>query len=228
MSRPIKPQIHIFFPEASHRGKKVELCESFYIIHSFQRKVTQAKIAHYAEEFENEFNMAIKNTIKKNSQYPNDLFFIVLDTDINASSSNLDTVISRIQSLNKKYGKNAAIILSGRSFEVWLCMYDRQQYTTPYTSQHNLYTDVDPLYEKKEKWYSENASRLYEKYSDAKAASILSKQNVYTNTPNPPPSGFNLVINCPDFSNNAILTYLVGTTPFTYFEHLIDTIKEYE
>jgi hypothetical protein len=172
--------------------------------------------------------LAIKNTIKKNSQNPNDLFFIVLDTDINASSSNLVTVTSRIQSLNKKYGKNATIILSGRSFEVWLCMYGRQQYTTPYTSQHNLNTDVDPLYEKKEKWYSDNATRLYEEYSDAKATSILSKQNVYTTTPNPPPSGFDLVLDIPDFSNIAILTYLVSTTPFTYFEHLIDTIKRYE
>lgn len=228
MSRPLKPQIHIFFPEASHRGNKIDLCEYFFIKHSFQRKVTKAKIVPYAEDFEKDFNNAIKEKNKKKSLTSHDLFFIVLDTDINANRANKATIASQISLLNKKYGEDAKIILSGRSFEVWLCMYGRQQYTTPYTSQTNLNNDVISLYEKKESWYLENATRLYDQYPNAKEASILSKQNVYNSTPNQPPTGNDLVNEIPDFSNFAVIDYLVSTTPFTYIEHLIDNIKEYE
>jgi hypothetical protein len=228
MSRRIKPQIHIFFPEASHRGNKIDLCEFFFIRHSFQRKVRLAKIVSYAEDFEKDFKIAIKEKNKKNSLNSHDLFFIVLDTDINANRANVGTVISQLQTLNQKYGNDAKIILSGRSFEVWLCMYGRQQYTKPFTSQSDLNNDVKYMYEKKEKWYIDNAVRLYDQFQNAKAASILSKQNVYQTTHNPPPHGFNLVNNLPDFSNQVVLNYLVGTTPFTYIEHLIDTIKQYE
>lgn len=227
MNRNIKPQIHIYFPEASHRGNKIDLCEYFFIKHSFQRKITQAKIVPHAEEFEKDFNVAIRNSNKKNSVTVNDLFFIVLDTDIHANRTNLGTVITQIQSLNQKYS-NAKIILSGRSFEVWLCMYGRQQYTTPYTNQSNLNSDVNHTYEKKEKWYLENATRLYDEYPNAKQSSVLSKQNVYNTTPSSPPNGHDLVNDIPDFSISAVVTFLASTTPFTYIEHLIDTIKQYE
>lgn len=230
MSRKLKPHIHIFFPEASHRGNKIDLCEHFFIKHSFQRKVTQAKIVSYAEDFEKDFNMEIKSKKKRYSPNPSDLFFIVLDTDITANRTNIDNVISQIQSLNNKYGDDAHIILSGRSFEVWLCMYNRQEYTTPYNSQDELNRDVisSTKYVKKESWYINNADRLYDQYPNAKTASILSKKNVFKTTPTQPPDGIDLVYKIPNLSNIAVIHYLVNTTPFTYIEHLIGTIKQYE
>lgn len=228
MSRPIKPQIHIFFPEASHRGNRIDLCEHFFIKHSFQRKVTNVKIIHYAEEFEKKFILAIKNKNKNNSISSQDSFFIVMDTDIKPNRENVHSVISQIQSYAKTYGNNAQIILSGRSFEVWLCMYDRQQYTAPFTNQSRLNSDVKSSYEKKEIWYIKNATRLYDDYLQAKDASILSKRNVYNTTPTPTPSKYDLVNAIPDFSDHSVVSYLVNTTPFTYFEHLIDSIREYE
>lgn len=228
MSKNLKPQIHIFFPEASCRGNKIDLCEHFYIKHSFLRKVTKAVIKFYAEDHEKDFERAIIEKNKKNSNTKNDLFFIVLDTDISANRANINSVINHISALNRKYNNDAEIILSGRSFEVWLCMYNRTQYTTPFTNQSKLNSDVFSSYEKKERWYQSNRDRLYNDYDDAKRASILSKQNVYPTTLNPAPSGYNLVHNNPDFSIPAIVRYLVTTTPFTYFEHLIDTLKLYE
>ncbi|RDU37288.1 hypothetical protein DRW41_05395 [Neobacillus piezotolerans] len=228
MARTIKPQIHILFPEASHRGNKIDLCEHFFIKHSFQRKVTKAIIISYPEEFEKNFKLALKSKNKKKSINPQDLFFIVLDTDIKPNRENVNTVISQIQSFEKTYGNDIKIILSGRSFEVWLCMYGRQQYTTPFTDQSRLNSDVKTSYEKKEKWFIENATRLYEDYPQAKIASILSKQNVFNNTSGPPPSGYDLVNAIPNFSNAVVINYLVNTTPFTYFEHLIGTLLDYE
>lgn len=66
MTRDIKRQIHIYFPEASHRGNKVDLCECFFIKHSFQRKVRKAVIRYYANEFEGNFKDAISIKNKKN------------------------------------------------------------------------------------------------------------------------------------------------------------------
>jgi hypothetical protein len=226
--RNLKPQIHIFFPEASNRGNRIDLCEYFYIKHSYQRRVNNAKIVPYAESFEKDFNQALRNALRRRSTTSHDLFFIVLDTDISANRANASTIISQIHRLSQKYNNKAKIILSGRSFEVWLCMYGRQQFTTPYTTQSNLNSDVDPAYEKKEPWYLQNAERLYIEYPNARNASILSKQNVFVTTSHPPPIGHDLINDLPDFSNIAVVTYLVNTTPFTYIEHLIDTLRQYE
>jgi len=227
MVRPLVPKIHIFFPEASNRGKKIDLCEHFFITHSFSRKI-KAKIESYAEAFEADFKKAIKEKNKKNSPYAHDLFFVVLDTDINANRANINIVRQQIQTLVTKYAGDADIILSGRSFEVWLCMYGRTQYTKPYIDQDILNSDVYSSYEKKEKWYLENADRLYKEYPNAKKASILSKSNVFNITELPPPTGFNLIQDLPDLSNSAVLNYLVQTTPFTYFEHLIECLNQYK
>ncbi|MGE7092621.1 hypothetical protein ACQKII_14475 [Lysinibacillus sp. NPDC048646] len=229
MSKNLKPQIHIYFPEASNRGRKIDLCEHFYIKYSFQRKITKAKIVPYAEDNEEDFEKAIKAKSKKNSIFKNDLFFIVLDTDIKPNRENVGVVITQISALNRKY-RDAKIILSGRSFEVWLCMYGRQQYNTPFSDQDKLNSDVLGInrYEKKEIWYRQNADRLYDDYLTAKDASILSKQNVYQSTPMPPPSGYDLVRENPDFSNHSVVSYLVNATPFTYFEQLIAVLTSYE
>lgn len=152
----------------------------------------------------------------------------MLDTDIKANRGNASIVISQIHALNQYYGRDATIILSSRSFEVWLCMYGRQLYTKPYTSQSELNSDVIASYEKKEQWYIDNATRLYDEYPSAIQASRVSKQQVYATTPDPPPDGVDLIDSIPDFSNQAITNYLVKTTPFTYIEHLINVLTQYE
>lgn len=227
MARPLVPKIHIFFPEASNRGKRIDLCEHFFITHSFSRKI-KADVKPYAEAFEADFKKAIKEKKKKNSPYAHDLFFVVQDTDINANRANINIVRQQIQLLVTKYAGDADIILSGRSFEVWLCMYGRTQYTKPYIDQNLLNSDVYNSYEKKEKWYIANADRLYQEYPNAKNASILSKGYVFNNTVLPPPIGFDLIQNSPDLSNSAVLNYLVEAAPFTYFEHLIECLIQYK
>lgn len=227
MTRPLKPKIHIFFPEASNRGKKIDLCEHFFITHSFSRKI-KAEVKSYAEAFEKDFVIAIKEKKKKKSPYANDIFFVVLDTDINANRANTNIVTRQIQSLVTKYAGDADIILSGRSFEVWLCMYGRTQYTKPYITQQVLNSDVGSSYEKKETWYISNADRLYNGYPGAKDASILSKVSVFNTTQSQPPIGFNLVQDLPDLSNQAVLNYLVQAAPFTYFDHLIESLIRHE
>lgn len=226
--KPIKPIIHFYFPEASSRGSKIDICEHFFIKHSFHRNVTKAGIEYYAKDHQTDFDKAFKNSLKKKSDNPNDMFYIILDTDISPNRDNIDDVIKQIVTLNRTYKDKANIILSSRSFEVWLCMYGRESYTAPYVSQKKLNESVENEYEKTDAWYLKNSNWLYQDSQKAMDASKLSKKIVFKGTDQNPPEGHDLVNNKPDFSDGAVVSYLAKTAPYTYFELVIDILKKYE
>jgi len=227
MKKPLKPKIHIYFSEASHRGNKVLISEYFYIQHSFQRLVTKAMIVPYANEHKIEFDKQLRNKFKKNSTNSKDLFYIVLDTDFYTSGKTNHIIIKQINELYNEYKHNVKYILSSRSFEVWLCMYNQSLYTKQFTTKADLNTDVDSSYDKSEKWYISNKKKLFDGYLEAKVSSIRSKQSVFNSSSPPPPTSNDIVDLLPDLSNQGLVSYLVNTNPFTYFEHLIEDLLAY-
>lgn len=181
MVRKMKINIHIYFPEASHRGNNVDICECFYLKHAYQRKLKRAQLRYYAEAHEKKFEKAIKDKEKRKNNAENDQFFIVLDTDIHANKANVHEVKRQFSELAKTYKDKVKIIVSSRSFEVWLCMFDRAIYTKPFESQNQLNKEVFGNYVKKEEWYKENSEKLYSQFQSAKEASVRSKKTCISN-----------------------------------------------
>lgn len=208
-----KSTIHIYFPEASCRGTKINLSEDFYLKHSFQRKAKKV-LKTYGQEHEKDFN----KKYKKNEH--NDQFFIVCDTDISPSRNNIDIVKRDLNSYQQKYSR-AKLIISARSFETWLCMYNNQIYTKPFTTQSELTDDMQMTgYEKKEKWFKDNATFLYDNYEDAKSTSKRSRRNVFES------HGLTILnlSDHPGIFNSHLIHQLVTLTPFTFFDILIDEL----
>ncbi|WP_214761390.1 RloB domain-containing protein [Exiguobacterium sp. s146] len=205
-----KSTVHVYFPEASCKGTKINLSEDFYLKHSFQRNAKKV-LKTYGFEHQKDF----LKKYKKNEH--NDQFFIVCDTDISPSRNNIDIVKRDLNSYQAKYPR-AKLILSARSFETWLCMYNNKIYTKPFTTQGVLTDDMQMNgYEKKEDWFKKNAKYLYDNYEDAISTSKRSKKNVFE-------SHGLTTLNLNDHPgtlNSNIIHQLVTLTPFTYFDILI-------
>lgn len=215
MSRPIKKSVHIFFPEADCRGDKIKLSEDFYLKYSFRRNIPVI-LKTYGYDHEKNFNSAYQK-----NEY-NDQCFIVMDTDITATRDNINAVKKNIGDYQKKYPR-AKMILSSRSFETWLCMYNHDTYTKPFTDKSQLLKDTKfSGYDKQEVWFREHATELFENYQNAKQASIKSRKLVFSSNNL---EGLNLESH-PGKFDDRLLHIIVPVTPYTFFDILIDELME--
>ncbi|MFD1887235.1 RloB domain-containing protein [Paenibacillus wenxiniae] len=161
MNMSLRRTIHILYEEASMKSKTINSSEHFYVEHSFRRKASRnTNIISYGKDKEKDFTRELRASMKKKNNI--DSFYIVLDTDFDVARTNISQIEAKLAKLNKQY-PSAKIILSSRSFECWLCMYKRDLYAKPFTSQEDLNRDVKinnhtiSDYEKTRTWYQKNA-----------------------------------------------------------------------
>lgn len=221
MKKNLKQLVHILFPEASKKGEKIQLTEKWFIQHTYQRKLQNISFKYYAESDENKFYKATKDSTKKKI---NDVFFIILDTDQKESRDNLDLIEQEIRKYSKKYQDKADIILSNRSFEVWLCMY-KGLYTTPFTSQQQLETDVSSDYQKKESWYRSNGQKLYSDTEVAIKNSKISRRSSFNAASSSNNNSDVMVENIPaDLTSYDIRWLVREVVTYTYFDIFIEKL----
>lgn len=215
MSRPIKKSVHIFFPEADCRGDKIKLSEDFYLKYSFRRNIPVI-LKTYGYDHEKNFNSAYQK-----NEY-DDQYFVVMDTDISSTRDNISAVKKNIGDYQKKYPR-ARLILSSRSFETWLCMYNHDIYTKPFSDKYQLLRDTKfSDYDKQEVWFREHAEELFDNYQSAKRASIKSRALVFKSSNL---DGLNLESH-PGSFDDRLLHLIVPVTPYTFFDVLIDELME--
>ncbi|MGM0197535.1 RloB domain-containing protein [Enterococcus sp. DIV1314a] len=221
MKKNLKQIVHILFPEASKKGEQIQLTEKWFFQHTYQRKLKNINFKYYAEPDEKNFYKAVNDSSKKKLH---DVFFIILDTDQKESRDNLEIVEKEISKYSKKYKDRAEIILSNRSFEVWLCMF-KGAYTAPFSSQQQLEADVSSDYQKKEAWYKSNGQKWYSdtelaiknsKISRRSSFKAASKSNEYSN---------DMLEYIPlDFTSYNIKWLVRDVVTYTYFDILIEKL----
>ncbi|MEB7434854.1 RloB domain-containing protein [Staphylococcus pasteuri] len=223
MKKLIKTKIHFYYPEASQKGKQINSDERFYIDLVLKDQFIKQgyTISHYAVDNKSIFKREVKS--KNNSE---DKFFIVFDTDFKNSNDYIEAA-NNIRKLFKEYMKIAIkknkylkFILSSRSFESYLCMYNRDLYTKPYSDMYLLCRDILiglENYKKHKSWYEDNAELLQLNNIREMIDKIReSRKRVFEDNHSP----INIFDN-PDFTNDNHINFLAKTAPYTYFDVLL-------
>ena len=233
MKTQTKPIIHIYIPEALDHSN----CEIWYFKHLFQRRLTKATLKYYAypnrKEFETAFNQKKKQSKrrldgKKGDIFAaDDLFFIVTDTDLKQGQSNRDEVRADLRKQYNWFNGDVPIIFSSRSFETWLCMHN-QVYNKPFSGQNTLEHDVGYDYEKTEKWYKNNAERLYSTIDNAcancrvsRSSAIDSAESEHTNR-----EFFKIIV--PALADEYTINWFLKISTISYMDKLIDVLRVFE
>ena len=224
-----KPIIHIYIPEALDHSN----CEIWYFKHLFQRRLTKATLKYYAYPNRNEFEKAFKQSKrrldgKKGDIFAaDDLFFIVTDTDLKQGQSNRDEVRADLRKQYNWFNGDVPIIFSSRSFETWLCMHN-QVYNKPFSGQNTLEHDVGYDYEKTEKWYKNNAERLYSTIDNAcancrisRSSAIDSAESEHTNR-----EFFKIIV--PALADEYTINWFLKISTISYMDKLIDVLRDFE
>ncbi|KMT61609.1 RloB domain-containing protein [Paenilisteria newyorkensis] len=214
MSREIRKIVHLFIPEDSG-GIKPNSCEAHYFKLLFQRRLKNYQLKIYTHAQETKFKKALKF-----SAHPDDKFFIVTDLDFTEDRSNLRYVKKKIRNL-AELGENAKLFVSGRSFEVWLCMY-HGVYTKSFISQAALNKTVARDYTKKERWYVKERGRLYNNLRSASANAKKSRRIILSGSTR---DKKRYVTELPDFNDEELLDYFITRETFTYVDLLVKELQ---
>ena len=227
------PIIHLYIPEALDHSN----CEIWYFKHLFQRRLTKAKLKYYAypnrKEFETAFDQTKKHSKRRHDGKKgdtiaaDDLFFIVTDTDLKPGQSNRDEVRADLRKHYNWFNGDVPIIFSSRSFETWLCMHN-QVYNKPFSGQNTLEHDVGYDYEKTEKWYKNNAERLYSTIDNAcancrisRSSAIDSAESEHTNR-----EFFKIIV--PALADEYTINWFLKISTISYMDKLIDVLRDFE
>ncbi|MDS3864711.1 MULTISPECIES: hypothetical protein [Staphylococcus] len=225
--RFINPVMHFYFPEADQQGNKVKIDERFYIDYVLRSLIISKgySLIHYGKVTKKDFMKQIKS-----SKNEDDLFYIVFDSDFN-SPSNYQQAAQEIRENTREYirlarskNKNIKILLSGRAFETFLCMYKRKNgYTSPYFDMKQLKGDVliskpDENYTKSEDWYIDYADRMHID-NISKMISKIKKSRLQVFTDNSSPINNH---NNPNYFRDIEVNFLAKTAPYTYFDLLLE------
>ena len=156
-----------------------------------------------------------------------DLFFIVTDTDLKQGQSNRDEVRADLRKQYNWFNGDVPIIFSSRSFETWLCMHN-QVYNKPFSGQNTLEHDVGYDYEKTEKWYKNNAERLYSTIDNAcancrvsRSSAIDSAESEHTNR-----EFFKIIV--PALADEYTINWFLKISTISYMDKLIDVLRDFE
>ena len=185
------------------------------------------------KEFEKAFNQKKKQSKrrldgKKGDIFAaDDLFFIVTDTDLKQGQSNRDEVRADLRKQYNWFNGDVPIIFSSRSFETWLCMHN-QVYNKPFSGQNTLEHDVGYDYEKTEKWYKNNAERLYSTIDNAcancrvsRSSAIDSAESEHTNR-----EFFKIIV--PALADEYTINWFLKISTISYMDKLIDVLRDFE
>lgn len=234
MKRPLIPFIHIYIPEARNENN----CEIWYFRHLFQRKLNKkAMLKYYAYPDRKAFDKAFQQTKKarirrddgKKGDFvaADDLFFIVTDTDLKPGRSSLDEVRADLRNLYNLFGGDVPIIFSSRSFETWLCMHNGV-YNKPFSGQRALELDVGYDYEKTEKWYRNNAERLYRTIEDACANCRISRSNAIDPSQSEHTNSASFKTTYPALSDEYTINWFLDISTLSYMDILITLLRSFE
>ncbi|MGX7245122.1 hypothetical protein ACWOC1_09730 [Enterococcus quebecensis] len=218
MAREIKKLVHLYIPEDSG-GNKPNTCEAGYFQHLFQRRLKNHQLKFYTEPQTNSFKKALKS-----NEFKEDLFFVLTDLDYKEDRSNISDVVRDIRSLSNEYREKATIVVSGRSWEVWVCMH-KCAYTKPFSTQKALNKDVQEDYVKKHQWYKKESINLYSTLDNACANARIARGNRISGCIKQPDSK-NYVTELPDFGNEALTQWFIKEVEtFTYVDFLVEKLK---
>ena len=199
--------------------------------------MTKATLKYYAYPNRNEFEKAFNQKKKQSKRRldgkkgdifaADDLFFIVTDTDLKQGQSNRDEVRADLRKQYNWFNGDVPIIFSSRSFETWLCMHN-QVYNKPFSGQNTLEHDVGYDYEKTEKWYKNNAERLYSTIDNAcancrvsRSSAIDSAESEHTNR-----EFFKIIV--PALADEYTINWFLKISTISYMDKLIDVLRDFE
>lgn len=218
MAREVKKLIHLYIPEDSGSNKP-NTCEAGYFQHVFQRRLKNHLLKFYTRTQTEHFKKA-----SQSKEFKGDLFFILTDLDFKEDRSNIADVVREIRCLSHDYRDKATMIVSGRSWEVWVCMHN-SAYTKPFSTQKELNKDVKKDYVKKNQWYKKEAENLYLTVDDACLNAKTARNNRISGCSNQPDSK-NYVNLLPDFGSEALVQWFIKEVEtFTYVDFLVEKLK---